>query len=203
MDDGSGSAYEHNETVITHFNPDGDLKLLVGTENNQEIFVVSSKAMSLVCKPWKAMVGPDSKFIEGSSSADAAVPLPDDNINALRILLNAAHFRFSLIPATLSFEGLLELAILCDKYDSAELVQPWLKTWLIHAQTLSLTLYREGWLFISWSFGLSAKFHEVANILVREAELGTNGTCIRSGYEVVEERMPPDILGKASFITQD
>ena len=181
--------------LITHFDPDGDLKILAGTEKDREIFIVSSKAMSLACKPWKAMVGPDSKFIEGTSSADAAVPLPDDDIIALKILLNVAHLRFSLVPDFLSFEDLLQVAIICDKYDAAELVQPWLQGWLMDAQTLSQFVNHEGWLFISWTFGLSDLFRKVAQTIASDLEVVADSNYTIGGRALEHHHMPPGILG--------
>ena len=185
----------NNDRMITYFDPDGDLKLLVGDEDEQEIYVVSSKAMSLVCKPWKAMVGPDSKFIEGSSSADAAIPLPDDNVVALRILLNAAHLRFSLVPDMLSFESLLQVARLCDKFDAVGIVRPWLNGWLAYAKKLPVTASHEGWLWISWTFGLQDKFRQVARKIVDNLCFVNNKGYFYEGRKLDEQDLPPEILG--------
>ena len=42
--------------------------------------------------------------------------LPEDDPDALLILLRIAHLRFSDLPDALVYQHLLQLAILCDKY---------------------------------------------------------------------------------------
>ena len=197
--------------IVTYFDPDGDLKVKAGSETQHEIFVVSSKVMSLTCKPWKAMFGADSQFVEGSRSPDTIIPLLDDNVNALKILLNAAHLRFSLVPKTLDFDTLLQVAILADKYDMAGIFQPWLDCWLSHATKNRKIPLHEGWLRISYTFGLSETFREAANLIVRDLEiertfslgtfsLGTLGSSTaglksRNGRRLEEDHLPSDILG--------
>ena len=192
--------------TLQYFDPDGDLKLKVGPESQHEIFVVSSKAMCLVCQPWRAMFGSDSQFIEGTRSSDTVIPLPDDDVNALKILLNAAHLRFPLIPKTLDFATLLQVAIVCDKYDAAGVVQPWLDAWLKHAVKHRQTPLHEGWLMISYAFGLQSTFLEAASVIVCDLEIRSNGLFnsarlrYRNRQFLDEDRMPPDILGKARFL---
>ena len=206
MGETSTIAIMNSPTATTHFDPNGDLKIKVGSETNSELFIVSSKAMSLVCKPWKAMFGSDSKFLEGTRSSDTIIPLPEDNVEALRILVNAAHLRFSSVPPVLNFSTLVQVAILCDKYGAAELVQPWLSVWLNAAQSHSESLIHEGWLLIAWTFGLSSKFRHIANLMVhdlgaRRFELNECQHHLlkwRNGRMVEEYYLPPGILGNPS-----
>ena len=189
---------------LTYIDPDGDLKVKAGSIIQQETFVVSSKVMGLICKPWKAMFGANSNFVEGSRSPDTIIPFPDDEPNALRILLNAGHLQFALVPKTLDFATLLQVAILCDKYDSAGVVQPWLDGWLRHAYKNRQTPLHEGWLMISYTFGLSETFREAANLIVRDLQIEKSGAFgpvglglkLRNGRRLEEDHLPSDILGE-------
>jgi hypothetical protein len=51
-------------------------------------------------------------------------PLPDDNPDALRILLEIVHFRNRQVPKKVSFAMLTHLSILVDKYQMLEAVEP-------------------------------------------------------------------------------
>lgn len=53
------------------------------------------------------------------------IPLPDDDAEALAILMAAAHAQDHLLPARVSFDVLHALAVLCDKYDMAHVLRPW------------------------------------------------------------------------------
>ena len=50
--------------------------------------------------------------------------LPEDDADALLYVLRIAHLQFRRIPATLEFVDLLNVAIICDKYDTVEIVRP-------------------------------------------------------------------------------
>ena len=78
------------------------------------------------------MLGKNSTFSEASSDQSEPIHFGDDNPDALLILLNAAHLRYAQVPATLEFQELYDVAVLCDKYDTAQLVQPWIEHWARH-----------------------------------------------------------------------
>lgn len=94
----------------------GDLSLLVGEGENQVTFRVSSKAMCLASPVWHVMLDPSGPFKEARPENDSVL-FPEDDAQALQILLYIAHLQFHSIPETLSFTQLLNLAIICDKYN--------------------------------------------------------------------------------------
>ncbi|KAL1643529.1 hypothetical protein SLS58_004889, partial [Diplodia intermedia] len=114
------------------FDPQGDTRLLVKVDESDKVFVVCAKAMCLACDAWKCMLSPDGFFKEAQPAADGMreVELPEDDGNALAILLNIAHLRFDEVPETLTFSELLALSVLTDKYGAAKLVKPRVKTWI-------------------------------------------------------------------------
>jgi hypothetical protein len=53
----------------------------------------------------------------------------EDESSALMILLQIAHLHFDSVPSSLDYHTLLNIALLCDQYDCAKLVKPWLSQW--------------------------------------------------------------------------
>ena len=156
---------------VTTFSPNGDRKILVGSEDAPQVFMVSSHVMAHTGKAWIAMFGPESPFIstESSSLSDGMIEIsmPDDNVGALKILLSAAHLKYKMIPKAIPFDDLVHIAILADKYDLAELLLPWVGGWVKHVQEYDSEIIDDcGWLFVAWSFGIASIFKRVTNMII-------------------------------------
>jgi hypothetical protein len=99
-----------------------DLTLIVGADGVR--FKVSSFAMRMSSPVWKAMLtGP---FIESKTKE---IRLPEDLPEALLAILKIAHMKFNTLPSSMSRKLLVDLAVLCDKYDLIALIRPWLVSW--------------------------------------------------------------------------
>ena len=95
----------------TTLDPSGDLRLHTDTQD----FIVSSKAMCLASPVWRAMFDPQGPWPKQASDT---FKLPEDDPNALLIILRIAHLQFYELPdVLLVYEHLLQLAVFCDKYD--------------------------------------------------------------------------------------
>lgn len=117
------------ESPVT-LDPSGDLLLIVNQAARQKTFRVSSFAMCLASPVWRAMLSPSGNFKEAHPK-DGEISFPEDDPDAMFIVLSAVHYQFQHIPEDLSSENLLNLGILCDKYDVAKLMLPWLQSsWL-------------------------------------------------------------------------
>jgi hypothetical protein len=181
-----------------YFDHKGDVRLLV----DQTILVVSSKAMSLISDPWNAMLGPEGAFSEAKSGRSEPIPLPDDDLGALSIILNIAHLRFDKVPAHLEFNQLLRLAVLTDKYQATQIVRPWISTWIKGLEHLANKDGHEEWLWIAWEFGLSNSFERVAKRLVLQSRTNSDKQCLTSSGKVLDKNMPPGIVGKTVFFNE-
>jgi hypothetical protein len=151
--------------------------------------------MSLISDPFKAMLGPNGAFSEAQPGNDEPIPLPEDSLDALTILLWIAHLHFNKVPARLEFEELLAVAVLTDKYQATQMVSPWLSGWV---KNLKNTVCKDGyeeWLWIAWEFGLADIFKDVANKLFWESRTNANGDCVTARGKVLTENMPPEIIG--------
>ncbi|KAL9129918.1 MAG: hypothetical protein Q9217_001766 [Psora testacea] len=124
----------------------------------------------------------------------AVVDFSDDEPKALVILLNIAHLRFSVLPETLTFHELLDVSVLCDKYDTIRLVRPWAPKWV---EPLTPTAYKPGyeeWLFIAWTFGDEATFSKLSKNLVLTIQLIEGDVCANGAGQKLGDTIPPGAL---------
>ncbi|RYP23530.1 hypothetical protein DL765_001044 [Monosporascus sp. GIB2] len=127
----------------------GDLCLKVGsnrctvdtTEDGPEhyheyatIYVVNSKLFCLSAI-WEALLNQGfakSKRPKPGSGQDWIVEVPEDDPEAMLIILNILHNRFGGVPKgekAMSIHSLYRLTVLTDKYGLTSLLQPWAQTW--------------------------------------------------------------------------
>lgn len=124
------------------------------------------------------------------------IDFSEDSGEALLILFRIAHCQFRKIPSILEFKSILDVAVLCDKYDCVGLVKPWLALWLAKEKTEYEEPGHEEWLYIAWVFGLENIFQAWAIKLIKEMTTKDKGESLTSTGEIFPSRMPPDIIGK-------
>ena len=130
---------EEDDATTVYLVDDGDLKLHVNCSRErrkrlrgldlpvvyQKTFVVSSTVMRIASPVWRAMFDPQSPFMDTQRSlTHGEMDLPEDDADALLYVLRIAHLQFRRIPETLDFIDLLNVAIICDKYDTVSIVRP-------------------------------------------------------------------------------
>lgn len=192
-------------------NPTSTARMLTSPAPSPAISIrVSRRSMALSSPTWAAMFSPTSTWLESSSSE---LPLPDDDPDALLLLLQIAHLHFDLIPLRLHSTPssptspphpsddisaatasptpnslLYRVAVLCDKYDCVRLVRPWIREWLRYpmASTLASPTVRED-LFINWVFGGSAKwFGGLLAEIIWQARLDEEGVAVMGEEGVLD-----------------
>lgn len=192
---------------------DGDRTIIVGEAgDSQRLYKVDSRSMAMASPIWKAMFSTKNGFRE--SNPNEPVEFPEDDAEALLILLRIIHYRFHEVPKELpSFECLLEIAVLCDKYDVAQLVRPFIEGWMRPWINFYLEPGYEHWLFIAWTFGCQEIFDTLASALVlrievhqggkikrwnrpRSRETSQDSIINREEAWISDENMPPEIIGK-------
>lgn len=99
--------------MTTTIDPDGDLKLVVGDE--KVTFLVDSRTLRRQSGVFKAMLF--GGFIEASQGSDWTVELPEDDPDALEVVLNLVHANSHRLPSSLSLHELYSMVVLIDKYD--------------------------------------------------------------------------------------
>lgn len=198
------SVVESQIPDVVHFDPNGDVRLLVTDRSflpaAKKSFVVSSKAMALACDAWGRMF--NGNFKEAQPVDVREVPLPDDDAASLLILLNIVHLRFKDVPPHLSFHTLVAVAVLTDKYGATSLVRPWYRSWTAGLQDQLLIPWFEDWLWISWELGQHESFERLAAHLVKTIRVDNTGKCITDKGRVLNpldssQHLPPDIIGES------
>jgi hypothetical protein len=168
------------------------------------IYRVQSAGLRVASPVWRAMLNPDV-FREGSSNAP--MEFHDDDPDALKILLSIVHFRFDQVPAAPpSFEWLVQIAVLCDKYDVVHVVRPILQGWLTPFTDFCFHYGYELWIYVAWVFGCPKIFEALAGHIRRNIfSCGGKWEMYYhrwEGSELLDDLLPlapPGIVGKSSM----
>lgn len=189
------------------FDPDGDLRLEVGAKINPEEqleCIVCSKTLSRATSVFKNMLyGP---FRESRASSSAAlstqnwvVELPEDNPQAMKILLGSMHSQYEHVPTALSLTELYQVLLVCDKYDTIRMIRPWAQLWFLPHTPLAKSTGNEILMWIAWELGSENVFREVAARLCLECEVDPEGHLLDSQgnlLQMYECPWPSSILGR-------
>ncbi len=177
--------------------PAGDLRLLVKHNDRDKNFQVSSKAMSLASPVWRTMLDPSGPFREAKPD-NGEIAFPEDDAEALLTVLLAAHLRQQEVPQTsVGYKQLLEICVVCDKYDCIQLMRPWISKWEASLANFADKDTYEEWLFIAWTTGDDATFECIARKLAFKSYTNLNsGHCLTLTGKELGGNMPPGIVGQ-------
>ncbi|KAF3914452.1 hypothetical protein AA313_de0201892 [Arthrobotrys entomopaga] len=115
---------------------------------------------------WARLLASDNGFSQlptemFGDSKISVLSLPEDDADAMLVLLRIMHYKNQTIPKSLTYSELLQIAIICDKYNCDNLVFPWARTWINGLLNDPYHEYRnyghEGWLFIGTVFRSSSE----------------------------------------------
>lgn len=166
----------------------GDLVLIVNQAERQKTFRVSSSAMCLASPVWRAMLSHSGNFKEARPK-NGEVSFPEDDSDAMFIVLSVVHYQFQNIPKALTKEELLNLAIVCDKYDVTKLLLSWFRlNWLE-----SIGFCDGNSMLIAWLFQDFETFKKLVDEMIRDSELNKEGNPEVGLLKM--DHMPPGLLG--------
>jgi hypothetical protein len=131
-------------------------------------------------------------FQEAGAST-SKIPLPDDDPDALLLLLRIAHLKFKDLPGRITFRDLYRLAVICDKYDTVGVVRPFWDRYGAPFLTHIEEQGHEEWLYIAWTFGIEDVCLKIVKKLVLETTI-TVGKLSRAGRSL-EPILPPYAVG--------
>lgn len=122
-----------NEASQVVIDPNGDISLEVSHPNGKLNLLVSSHCLILASPVFATMLG--SQFKEGVrtrsiSGKTPLVLLPEDDAEAFVVLCHVIHHQTDEIPRNLPLACLKNLAIICDKYDCANVLAAWASVWI-------------------------------------------------------------------------
>lgn len=198
---------------------DGDLYLVVGSA--QRAFQVDSRALIRVSRVWKSMVClPHDTFCfhplchslhlqltggwaESRPENGAwVVHWPENDPQAIEILLHIVHLHQSRVPQTLSLDDVFRIAIVVDMYDLARCLGLWPRAWCeSSASTLEGLEFEDltklAW--VGWVFGNTMLFERVLERMVVEIEVDGEGRPVDAAGTPLEELTylkAMDVIGK-------
>ena len=193
MKDPTDEVAESSTSTTIYLDSLGDLRLLVkDSDDTWRTLIVSSSAMCLASPVWRAMLDPKSHFKEAEKQE---VEFPGDDLDALLIILRVAHLKFRDLPNSLSFKGLVNLAVVCDKYHAIGVVRRWLPQWMAPWYKESCSPGYEEWLSISWTTGDFATFQKVTRHLMISCDIDNAGRFCHLGKPFAVS-IVPGIIGK-------
>ena len=135
---------------------------------------VSSQHMMLASPVFKAMLS--RKFKEGvtlQKEGVLEVPLPDNDPEAVLILLNVIHGRVWDVPRQIDLQMLTKIAIEVDKYEFHESVELFSEIWIENLQATLPTSFTNDtipWLCISFVFGREVEFRKMTYFAIWKGE---------------------------------
>lgn len=186
------------ERSTVFLDPWGDLKIAAADrDKRRRTLVVSSSVMRLASPIWRIMFDPQGSFREIRGSAEE-VEFPDDDADALLILLRIVHLGWRLVPESVSSETLVDLARLCDKYDMIRFVRPWLAGW--QSRPLAIMAANEDRLFVAWTFGDYASFVTNVKRLVLSCNTDDAGRRLTRGEKVIKLDFTPGLVGMRNYL---
>lgn len=192
------SSIKESDSSLVIIDPHGDLVLVVNKAEKQRRFRVSTKVLSLASPVWRVMLDPSGRFQEAKRE-NGEVAFPEGDPNILYILLQIIHLRPRSLPKTLEVDELVGLAILCQKYDTAEILAPWvLGKW---QSSLFGYSHRDGFedlFIIVWVFQCDFIYASSSvERLILDCNLDDQGRFeVRMEHRgLLEDHLPPMILG--------
>ncbi|KAK6513768.1 hypothetical protein TWF506_008204 [Arthrobotrys conoides] len=197
--DGSPNSNTEKGTYILC--PMGDVLVKLTYESSEVCYLVSAQILRLVSPVWSKCLDPDSPFkteVEIDNGGNTVMRLKDDDPDCLLNIFRCVHFQTSDVPPTVDFEYLKSLAVICDKYDCAKALKPWLAGWLTPWHSRALDPGYEDWLFISKIFDDNRNVEELISLLAENtSSLSVCGSYFRRGdLEVPTTLIPDSILDR-------
>ncbi|KAE9961194.1 hypothetical protein BLS_003306 [Venturia inaequalis] len=193
---------------------DDNITLLVKREDGPTIcrYTVSRTVMCIVSPVWRAMLA--GRFKEANVQ-NRDIPLIDDDPEALLTVLRIAHHRSYEVPKALTLSQLVNIATICDKYDTVAMCRPYIGIWATpyietvnHSQqALYLSPGNESWLWCAWVFGYQETFSKLVNKLRVEISTDKEGSCYTpsgSGpnqLTLLKANMPSDVTGEILMLS--
>ncbi|KAI4708106.1 uncharacterized protein J4E92_006292 [Alternaria infectoria] len=146
--------------------------------------LVSSVVLGLASPVFAAMF--DGRFSEGQNLSPASprtVPLPDDDPESITMICKIAHMQTSELPLKLAATVLSKIALLCNKYDCANVVRSWAIIWIGALLEDFEAADFEKMLLATHLLELPREFFRVSQRLVRDPTAILSVTKATDGHE--------------------
>jgi hypothetical protein len=141
--------------------------LIVGSDkalNGQRTIETSNPHIARLSPRWT------EAFMRGTqrrSTTVVKIRFPEDEAEAMSIVVSAAHDNLEALPSRLSLEELIQLALVAERYDLNHVLIGHIGPWLApHRQRILQCGYGQGyeqWLYVAWQFGLKKDYLKLAD----------------------------------------
>ena len=180
-----------------------DLTLIVGSPEHadgQKAYKVNKGVFRHASKVWDAMM--NGNWAESGMSE---IAFPEDSSYAFHIVLRIAHWQLQELPATLSQQELVQIAVLSDKYDLERLLHAAaeLKNWIQQHKDGGTfwpsDIDLQDFTMITAAFGLTADYEYLVNKLAMEISVDKDKRyCVVYDHKLVHVRadFPTRIQGE-------
>ncbi|KAK6530654.1 hypothetical protein TWF281_007493 [Arthrobotrys megalospora] len=123
----------------------------------------TSGAIRNVSRVFDRMLDPENGFHPlttetafGRQLRVLSLPDVEDDADSLLIILKAVHYQYNTMPTRVTYKQLVNLAVVCEKYDCGSLLRPWTDVWvpalLNDVNHIETALGHEDWLLIGHIF---------------------------------------------------
>lgn len=198
-------------TAAVEIASQGDIIIEMKSSRGLATLKVASQVLCATSPVFRAMLGTSSSFKEAcelrgktGSSLPYRLTLDEDCPEAMGVVLLALHCQNDRVPRKLSFEKLHSLAVVCDKYDCAAGVSPWVDVWATRWKRSANTEGYERWLFIAWVFDMCDVFEDLSKKFIIEGYDSTSvpgGLAMGTGVYLDMLMLPEPIVSKLSLHT--
>ena len=182
--------------------PDGDLILVLEATELK----VSSKALSLASKVFKAMFKPgfkDGNTMRAGKGSLFSIHLPDDDTDAMSTICKIIHYKPDPI-SEVSIDTVKDVAIAADKYDCIQSISLWFATCMSHFREADAAELAQKLLFPAFIFDDPVAFQDITKTTVYSLKGFKNPRSLFSRkvtYGVdpeIRTLLPKNLLGKSS-----
>ncbi|KAF2663777.1 hypothetical protein BT63DRAFT_111953 [Microthyrium microscopicum] len=91
---------------------------------------VSSEALSIASPVWRVLMSGGRAGHQFKEAVERQASFVEDDPDSMLLLFSIAHMEFNRVPKVLEIDQLHALAVTCNKYDCANRVTPWARSWM-------------------------------------------------------------------------
>lgn len=152
--------------------------------------LVSSVQLSQVSSVFAAMF--DGRFAEGQDLTPASprvVPLPEDDADVMAVVCKIVHHLSADISVTTTATELVNIAIMCHKYDCVEAVRAWGIIWAADVLERPTAADFEKTLVATYLLDLAPQFLNTSKSLIRHRSDLLSISALSLGHDFLSPRL--------------
>ncbi|KAI0481997.1 hypothetical protein GGR56DRAFT_164551 [Xylariaceae sp. FL0804] len=141
-------------------------------------YKASSACIRLASPKWSSLL---DNAVAAPSTGSKTIEIEEAHSGVIEFVLAACHMQHHWIPIHMTFDGLVQVAEVCQRHSVTMALQPYLKGW---AYPWLSKLFRPGfemWILVAYEFWYSDIFYRVSEQLAMDMERSDTGHLIVPG----------------------